>query len=77
MLVLTEEVHTVPGKSQCSRSHLFAAQHDAQDVGLHNTDEVRIRALGQRLVLVRIAASIVYPAAEMDLTLCGLVNRPR
>ena len=45
-----------------ARVHLFAAQHDSQNVCLHDADEVCIRALSQRLVLVGIAASIVYPA---------------
>lgn len=48
-------------------AYLFTAQHDTQDVSLHNADEVGIRALGQRLVLVGIAACIVDPAKESAL----------
>lgn len=42
--------------------HLFAAQHGPQDVGLHDANEISVRALCQRLVLVSIAASIINPA---------------
>jgi hypothetical protein len=48
---------------QCCGPHLFAAQHDAEDVGVHNCLQVFVIALEQRSILVRVRARIVDPVA--------------
>jgi hypothetical protein len=43
-------------------THLLAAQHHAQDVGVHNCLQVLVIRLEQRTVLVRVGACVVDPA---------------
>lgn len=42
-------------------TRLLAAEHDAEHVGLHDVDQIRVAGLRQQAVLVRVRARVIDP----------------